>query len=253
MDSIICSAKEKNIPGLLLFLDFEKAFDTIEWPFIRKTLEFFGFGPGIIKWLNLFYQSSESCVLNNGWASDFFKIQRGVQQGCPLSPYLFVLSAEVLAKAIRKDTTLILNGLRESLINCLQILDNFYKVSWLKLNDKKAEALWIGSKCGSCEISLPGRNFKWPKNKVKALGVWLSVDSEEAATLNYYEKLGKVKTVLSCWKYRRLTLMGKIAVLKSLVASQLVYVLSPLLSNEKVIKEVNKLFFHFFGVEKQIK
>ena len=80
---------------------------------------------------------------------------------------------------------------------------------------------------------------------MKALGVWLSVDSEEAATLNYNEKLGKVKTVLSCWKYRRLTLKGKIAVLKSLVASQLVYVLSPLLSNEKVIKELNKLFFSF--------
>ena len=38
IDSVICYAKEKNIPGLLLFLDCEKAFDTIEWPFIRKTL-----------------------------------------------------------------------------------------------------------------------------------------------------------------------------------------------------------------------
>ena len=70
----------------------------------------------------------------------------------------------------------------------------------------------------------------------------LSADSEEAAMINYNEKLEKVKTVLNCLKYRRLTLMGKIAVLKSLVASQLVYVLSPLLSNEKIIKEVNKLF-----------
>lgn len=115
----------------------------------------------------------------------------------------------------------------------------------MKQNDKKTEALWIGSKCGSSEISLPGRNFKWPKNKVKALGVWLSIDAKEIAALNYNEKLEKVRTVLSCWKYRRLTLMGKITVLKSLVASQLVYVLSPLPSNEKVIKEVNKLFFSF--------
>ena len=100
IDSVICYAKEKNIPGLLLFLDFEKAFDTIEWPFIRKTFQYFGFGSSILKWLNLFYCCPESCILNNGWASHFFEIQRGVRQGCPLSPYLFVLSVEVLAKAI---------------------------------------------------------------------------------------------------------------------------------------------------------
>ena len=79
---------------------------------------------------------------------------------------------------------------------------------------------------GNEEISLPGRNFKWPKHKVKALGVWLSVDPEATATLNYKEKLVKIRNILSSWKYRRLTLIGKIAVLKSLVASQLVYVLS---------------------------
>ena len=48
IDSVIRFAKERNIPGLLLFLDFEKAFDTIEWPFITKTLQYFGFGPSMI-------------------------------------------------------------------------------------------------------------------------------------------------------------------------------------------------------------
>lgn len=76
IDSVIGYAKENNIPGLLLFLDFKKAFDTIEWSFIRKTFQFFGFGSSILKWLNLFYCGPESCVLNNGWASDFFEIQR---------------------------------------------------------------------------------------------------------------------------------------------------------------------------------
>ena len=106
IDSVTCYAKDKNIPGLLLFLDFEKAFDTIEWSFIRKTFQHFGFGSSMLKWLNLFYCRPESCVLNNGWASDFFEIQRGVRQGCPLSPYLFVLSVEILAKAIRETQVL---------------------------------------------------------------------------------------------------------------------------------------------------
>ena len=47
LESVICFAKENNIPGLFLFLDFEKAFDTLEWTFIRKTLEHFGFVKGL--------------------------------------------------------------------------------------------------------------------------------------------------------------------------------------------------------------
>ena len=118
-------------------------------------------------------------------------------------------------------------------------------MSGLKLNDKKTEAPWIGANSGKDGISTPGRNFKWPKYKVKALGVWFSIDPEATATLNYNEKLDKVRNILSCWKYRRLTLIGKITVLKSLVAFQLLYVLSPLLPNVKAIKDVNKLFYSF--------
>ena len=200
IDSIISYAADKNIPGLLLFLDFEKAFDTLEWPFIRKTLQHYGFGPSLIKWFDTFYCDTESCIINNGWTSTFFKMERGVRQGCPLSPYLFIIAVEVLASAIREhknltgftidgnqiklsqyadDTTLILNGSETSLVTALQLLKDFGEISGLKLNMKKTEALWIGCKTGNQTKLCPYiEEFKWVQNKVKTLGVWLSTDNK---------------------------------------------------------------------------
>ena len=88
IDSIINYAAEQHIPGLLLFIDF----DSLEWSFVNRTLEYFGFGPSLTTWIRTFYNNIESCVLNNGWSSNFFKLQRGVRQECSLSPYLFILS-----------------------------------------------------------------------------------------------------------------------------------------------------------------
>ena len=65
LDSAIKYAENKGLPGLLLFLDFEKAFDTLEWSFINQTLRHFGFGPSLLNWVELFYCNTESCTLNN--------------------------------------------------------------------------------------------------------------------------------------------------------------------------------------------
>ena len=77
--------EEKNIPGIALFLDFKKAFDTIEWDFINSCLKAFNFGPDIQNWVKILYNNVSSCIVNNGFASEFFPLERGVRQGCPLS------------------------------------------------------------------------------------------------------------------------------------------------------------------------
>ena len=156
-----------------------------------------------------------------------------------------VNNVEIKSSQYADDTTLILDGSRESLFTSLAMLDDFSKVSGLRLNDKKTEALWIDQSVGNDKILLLGKELKWPKDKVKSLGLWISTDPELSAFLNYNEKLEKVKEILRCWKYRRLTLLGKITVIKSLVVSQLVYLLSPLHSNYRVLNEINDFLYTF--------
>ena len=59
-----------NLPGILMLLDFCKAFDSIEWPFITKTLDHFNFGNDIKRWVKIFYTNIESAVQNNGFITN---------------------------------------------------------------------------------------------------------------------------------------------------------------------------------------
>ena len=134
--------ENENIPGLLIFIDFQKAFDTLEWNVLFSCLNAFNFGPEFQRWIKTFYKNIQSCVINNGLSSN---------QGDPLSPYLFLLTVEILVIAVREnteikgiaierqetqllqyadDTTAVLSDL-EWPHKPFQLLDKFKKVSGL--------------------------------------------------------------------------------------------------------------------------
>ena len=158
---IMSFTQTKNLPGLLLFNDFEKAFDSLEWDFLNKCLELFNFGPDFTRWVNTFYKNVKSCIINNGSCSHYFNVEHGVREGDPLSPYRFVIAIEILAIAVRNqenikgirissletkllqfadDTTAILADLNSARA-LLKLLNDFEKVSGLKLNVMKTEAM----------------------------------------------------------------------------------------------------------------
>ena len=99
IQDVMFYTKHANTPGIAIFLDFRKAFDTIEWNYLLSALKLFNFGPDIQRWIEVIYHNVSSCVLNNGHASPFFQLHRGVRQGCPLSGLLFVIGIELLARA----------------------------------------------------------------------------------------------------------------------------------------------------------
>ena len=103
LSSIMTYTEEKGIPGIALFIDFKNVFDTIEWDFINSCLEVFNFVPDNQNWVKILYNNVSSYTVNNGFASEFFPLECGIRQGCPLSGLAFVIGIELLARGIKSD------------------------------------------------------------------------------------------------------------------------------------------------------
>jgi exonuclease III len=264
---------DNNIEGYLLFLDFEKAFDSISWNFIQETLKKFNFGDKFRKWINILYNDISSIILFNGHLSSRIYPQRGIRQGCPISAFLFILCAEIMANQIRDDpkidgininnktfkvtqfaddTALILKDW-ESVQASIQLLEKFEKLSGLKVNKSKSQIVILGRTNDKAQDSKKERDKEKSHNKndllwsqsFKYLGISFDPNPIEMEYKNFRHRIDNMKNILKMWKMRDLTLKGKIIVIKNLALSQLIYPMTYLEVSKEVYKECKEVFYDF--------
>ena len=258
-------AKENNMAGLLLLIDFEKAYDSISFKFITKVLKFFNFGQDLIKWVEILLHDFSAVINHCGNISQSFEIARGCRQGDPIASYLFILCIEVLAHKMRfstnilglklgqcyhlmeiyaDDLTIFLDPNDNNLRNVIKVLTDFYKLSGLKISVTKTKAVWIGSKHDSNEKLCNDLNLKWVKS-FTLLGI--NFDSALVNMKNNFsDKIDNVEKMLSNWSYRYLTPFGKVTVVKSLGLSKLSHVALVIPNPTKdMIKRVDSIFYKF--------
>ena len=210
IDDIIERDKYYKSSNILLAIDFEKAFDTISCTFIRKMCSNYGIGEYFGDWINIIMKDRLACVKNNGLVSSNFELQRGIRQGCALSPLLFILAVELLGQKIRNDvnikggmygsystkirqyaddTTFFLRN-EIDIREVLSRLKEFEQFSNLKINKMKSNILIAG------KVDLVGTKIFGIKvcHEIKVLGVYFSVFKKATENIkNWQSKIEKTK------------------------------------------------------------
>ncbi|KAL4662139.1 hypothetical protein H8957_017446, partial [Semnopithecus entellus] len=234
--------KDKN--HIIISIDAEKAFDKIQQPFMLKTLNKFGIDGTYLKIIRAIYDKPTANIILNGQKLEKFPLKTGTRQGCPLSPLLFNIVLEVLARAIRQekeikgiqlgkeevklslfadDMIVYLENPIVSAQNLLKLISNFSKVSGYKINVQKSQAfLYTSNRQAESQIrnELP---FTIAPKRIKYLGIQLTRDVKDLFKENYKPLLSEIKEDTNKWKNIPCSWIGRINIVKMAILPKVIY------------------------------
>ena len=256
--NIVEVAKMHNTDLLLCSLDHKAAFDMVEWTFIKLALTRMGLGPIFCKWIECIYNNGHvsASVMVNGFVSLPFQQTRGIRQGCPLSPILYVLTTEILACYVRNcnrlrgvsffgktyviskyadDTTIFTNNYEE-IETVFSIFMDFQAASGSRLSDSKTQILPLGSLRDQIP---PVRVQNFITDEMKIYGVSITSDGMECDR-NWEKSRIQIRKLERATPPRCVSLFGKVHTVMTYYFSALWYVCNIITPSSDLIKDAEK-------------
>ncbi|OQR88501.1 hypothetical protein ACHHYP_06778, partial [Achlya hypogyna] len=250
-------ATTNDTPAYATFLDFEKAYDRVDWTYLEAALRRFNVGPGFIKWFKLLYHKPIVNLLLNGEPTSAIYPNRGVKQGDPLSSLLFVLAVEPLAEHLRRapdlglslpghtpltnmlfaDDCTLLSPSLTSLRQQLQIVDKYCSVSGAKLNLNKCKTLTLNAQ--EPPPAWPGLQVLPTGMHVKYLGVWFGHNIPQSRQVEFL--LQQFYTSFLQWGSRARTVQGRILLVQTKFLARLWHYSAVLVIPDTVINKMQSM------------
>ena len=265
IQSVFDYAGDKAIPCALVSFDQAKAFDRVSHDYMFAVLRAFGFGDGAVAWVRLLYTEIFSSVYVNGHISGTFPVTRSVRQGCGLSPLLYVLCAEPLARRLRlspqirgfpvpgrpedlkvasfaDDTTCFVRDV-PSLQAVLSVFRLFGQASGAQLNLDKCVGHWVSGRPLRPLTQYCGIPFRG--DGVKCLGVFFSPSSSLMQERNWGPVYDKCVEGIRAFGGRSLTLRGRAVIVNTALCSRLWYLGHILLLSAYWLRRFRSLLFRY--------
>ena len=266
MMDIIQHMDKHRISGLMISVDFERCFDSIEFLAIEGALKSYDFGDRITKYIMMLYKGFHTAVIHNGNVSEYFFPEKGIHQGCAVSGFLFLLDTIILSTKIKHnqrikriklseeysvdpvsqfvdDMCLFVKNDEQTLSEITSVFEDFHCNTGLKTNFDKTIIYRIGDLKNTNYRINTSKQFKWDDSNILALGVVLDQMDEHK---QYADVLNEMRNTLQLWRQRDLTLKGKIQIANSLAGSLLIYKMQfmPTIS-EELGREISKILQQF--------
>ena len=232
----------------LLLLDFEKAYNRVSWSFLQQTMKRMGFADIWVKQVLSLNLNASAAIIVNGEQSKTFKLQRSVRQGCPLAPYLFLLTVDVLGQMLQHpgcnvnglrlpdnssitnqmfadDTLLLLDGTPDNLDRAIAVINKFGAASGAKLNLHKSVGVWVSNTPRTWTWG-EETGLKWlqPGEVTRYLGYPFGFNIVQKEKNN--KMLSQIRKHLHRWANNWISLAGRIMVANQVILSSIWYLAS---------------------------
>ncbi|XP_071685671.1 uncharacterized protein [Rutidosis leptorrhynchoides] len=252
--------KRNKRKSLMFKVDFEKAFDSLSWDFLLEIMKRMGFGDRWRKWILACLQSASISILVNGSPTNEFRIERGVRQGDPISPFLFIIAAEGLNLLTKRaiecglykgvkigsedinishlqyadDTIFLGEWNRQNFCNLMKLLKCFENASGLKINYNKSKLFGLGVNKDEVEVLAIRVGCKIGELPFTYLGLPMGKNMNRVE--NWDPVIEKFNKRLSDWKARTVSYGGRLTLVKSVLSSLPLYYFSLFRAPLSVIK-----------------